>query len=60
MTDKPTYRPDELAVALEIKVRKVLDMLRRGEIDHVHICHNHTNVRIPRKEYLRLVGEKRV
>ena len=58
MTEKDTYRPDELAKALDIKVWKVKAMLRRNVIKHTHTNKTHANARIPKDEFTRLVENK--
>lgn len=57
MKGKATYNVEEIAAALRITSRKVLEMLRADEIEHIHMNRTHHNVRIPRREYERLVKE---
>jgi excisionase family DNA binding protein len=52
MTEKDTYRPDELAEALCVSIWTIYRMLARDEIKHVHIGQL---TRIPREEFARLV-----
>jgi excisionase family DNA binding protein len=52
MTEKDTYRPDELAAATDLSIWTIYRMLKRDEIKHSHIGHS---VRIPKDEFMRLV-----
>ena len=58
MTEKDSYNAYELAEALGIKVWKVFEMLKRGEVRHTHLNQSHHNVRIPKDEFMRLVEAK--
>jgi excisionase family DNA binding protein len=57
MIDKNTYNVEELAEALNINPRKVFEMIRNNEIEHIHLNQTHANVRIPKTELMRLLGE---
>lgn len=55
MTEKLSYNPEEFAAALGVNVRKIYEMLRNDEIEHIHINKIHREARIPHREFERLV-----
>jgi len=58
MVVKRSYNVSEFAVEVKLPVWKVLEMLRRDMIKHLHLNTTHAGCRIPREELLRLRGEE--
>jgi hypothetical protein len=52
---KETYNATEIAIALNVNLRKILTLLKQNKIKHTHVNHTHASARIPREEYIRLV-----
>ena len=57
MTDKESYRPDEVADALNISIWTVYRLLKKGKIKHCHLGKSHRAARIPRNEVERILKE---
>jgi transposase len=56
MTEKDTYRPDELATALGVSIWTIYRRLKKDRIRHTHLDeYTHRNARIPKAEFERLV-----
>jgi len=55
MADKNTYNVWELAEALGVKPWKVLEIVRRNQIRHIHTNRTHAGARIPKEEFMRMV-----
>ena len=58
MIEKETYNADEFAAILRIKLWKVLDMIKKGEVKHIHVNETHHNVRIPAEEVNRIMKSR--
>jgi hypothetical protein len=57
MTDKPTYTANEVATVLCVSVRKILALMRSGQIAHAHVNKNHNSARISKEELTRLMSK---
>jgi excisionase family DNA binding protein len=51
---KENYRPDELARALDVKLRCIYGWIRAGLVRHIRAG---KYIRIPQQEYLRLLRD---
>ena len=51
---KENYRPDELARALDVKLRCIYRWIRAGLVHHIRAG---KYIRIPQQEYLRLLRD---
>lgn len=51
---KANYRPDELARALDVKLRCIYGWIRAGLVHHIRAG---KYIRIPQQEYLRLLRD---
>jgi excisionase family DNA binding protein len=54
IADKPYYRTDELASAIDVSIGTVRRWLDQGLISHVHIV---GVIRIPREEFMRILQD---